>query len=145
MASTTTLALASAGLSAAQAFAGARAQSRAQSQALNNQAARQRQLADRQRQIADLQEAQLRRQRSREEARLRNSLASTGRDAGTGSALLFQQNLTAENEFDALISRASGHARAQPFENDARRLSYRANSLRGAGFRTAANSLLRGP
>ena len=129
----------------------AQAQANFQAAVQAQQATLQRQQADRERQLAAVEEAQLRRKQARELASARVRLTAAGREASTGSALLLQDDIAAQNEFNALLNRSMGLNRAYNLENQANlsslnaaRLRYQGSAARQSSLFEAGTSLLGG-
>lgn len=112
----------------------------------NNQAkfraAVQRQQADRARQEAAAQAADIRRQRSREQSRLRARLAAAGIDTSSGSALLSLETLSGDAELEALTAINRGSVREFEARASASDLLAGGNAAEQAGFMSAGTTLL---
>jgi hypothetical protein len=100
------------------------------------------QQAERQRELARLQEERQRRDSERLQGRQRAFLAASGVDPAAGSALLLQENLARDAEFNALLTRAQGEADARALDYQARLDRQRARNLRTAGYLNAGTTLL---
>ena len=100
--------------------------------------------ADRERQIGQLQAKQQREKNKRVEGTQRALLAARGGDTGTGSALLVQEELAEEGEFNARLAENNAAARASGFEAEAVLQQARARQARAAGLMRAGSTLLSG-
>ena len=132
------IALITAGVSAATSIA----QGKQQNNQAKFRAALHRQQADRAQQEAAAQAANIRRQRSREESRLRARLAASGVDTSGGSALLSLETLSGDSELEALTAINRGDARASAANAAATDLLAGGKFAQQSGFLRAGTSLL---
>ncbi len=102
----------------------------------------QRQQADRARQEAAAQAADIRRQRSREQSRLRARLSAAGIDTSSGSALLSLETLSGDAELEALTAINRGSVREFEARASASDLLAGGNAAEQAGFMSAGTTLL---
>ncbi len=100
--------------------------------------------AGRERELAQLAADDKRREGSRLAATQRARLAGAGVDPSTGTALLLQEDLAAETEFQALRIKTAGLTEAAALESEASLFGQRASAARSAGTFSAGTTLLRG-
>ena len=117
---------------------------RGQAQGAKMQAELARRQAERERQIGAMQASQLREQSKRTEGTQRALLAARGGDTGTGSALLVQEELAEEGEFNARLAENNAAARSSQFEAENVLQQARARQIRSAGLMRAGTTLLAG-
>ena len=117
---------------------------RGQAQGAKMQAELARRQAERERQIGAMQASQLREQSKRTEGTQRALLAARGGDTGTGSALLVQEELAEEGEFNARLAENNAAARSSQFEAENVLQQARARQIRSAGLMRAGTTLLSG-
>lgn len=144
---TTTQAILVAGtaLSASTAAAGAMASSKGQAQQAKMQGELARRQAEREREIGALNASQQREKNKRAEGTQRALLAgSSGRDIGEGSALLVQEELAEEGEFNARILENNAAGRVSSLEADRVLALSRASQARSGGAFRAGSALLSG-
>ena len=140
-ATTTMIALTAA--SAAVSAAGAIAQGKAAENQAKTQAELARRSAERERQIGAMKAKQQRESNKRTEGTQRALLSATGGDPGTGSALLVQEELAEEGEFNARLTENNAAAQASQFEAErVMRLAAGKNARKASYFR-AGQALLR--
>jgi len=129
----TSIALASAGLSAL----GAISQGRAANKQAEFQAKVQEQQAQRNRDIAEVEEKDFRRSQSQLLAQRRAALGASGVEQGTGTPLLAAEDFAGETELQARRIRAGGNVGAS-------RLEQQAGLTRAAGRSSQQRGLFRG-
>ena len=117
---------------------------RGQASGAKMQAELARRQAERERQIGAMQASQLREQSKRTEGTQRALLAARGGDTGTGSALLVQEELAEEGEFNARLAENNAAARSSQFEAENVLQQARARQIRSAGLMRAGTTLLSG-
>jgi len=100
--------------------------------------------AERERQIGVLQAGQLREKNKRTEGTQRALIAGKGSDLGDGSALLIQEELAEEGEFNARLTENNTAARASGFEAERTIALARASQARSSGMMRAGSALLSG-
>jgi len=115
-----------------------------QAQGAKMQAELARRQAERERQIGAMQAAQQREGSKRTEGTQRALLAARGGDTGTGSALLVQEELAEEGEFNARLAENNAAARSSQFEAENVLQQARARQIRSAGLMRAGTTLLAG-
>ena len=137
---TTTAMLIAAGVSAASAVAqgqAAKKQSKFQSKVMEQQATRDRQ-------VAEAQERDFRKQQSALQARRRAELGGSGVRGDTGTALLAEEDFLAEAELQAQRIRQGGEVSATRLEQQADMTRAAGKSAQTRGFMRAGSSLLTG-
>ena len=117
---------------------------RGQASGAKMQAELARRQAERERQIGAMQAQQQRERSKRTEGTQRALLAARGGDTGTGSALLVQEELAEEGEFNARLAENNAAARASQFEAENVLQQARARQIRSAGLMRAGTTLLPG-
>lgn len=118
------------------------AQAEAAAKEAKAQAAFRQQQAERQREIARIQEERQRRDSERLKGAQRARLAASGVDPAAGTALLLQENLAGDSEYNALLTRAQGAADAQALDYQAQLDRLRGRNGRTAGYLNAGTTLL---
>ena len=119
---------------------------KAQAASYAQQAAAANQRAAYQRQLAAAEEQKKRKEFNSLLGKQRAQLAASGIDISQGSALLAQENSAADAEFEALMIRSTGAARATQLEQSARLSSMRASAAnRSANFGLASSLLKNAP
>lgn len=139
MAAATTIALVTAAVVAA---ASAIAQGKAAANQAKAQGALHQSQAERQREIARLQETRQRRDAERVQGSQRARLAASGIDPAAGTALMQQESLAGESEFNALLTRAQGEGDARSLDFQAQLDRLRGRNARTAGYLNAGTTLL---
>ena len=98
--------------------------------------------AAREREIASLQADRQRKKTEQMSATQRAVLAARGQDISTGSALLVQEDLAEEGEYQARLTEAGGEAQAAGMEAEGRLAGMRGRAkATGTMFRTGTNLL----
>jgi len=100
--------------------------------------------AQREKEIGELQASQEREANKRVQGTQRALLATSGGDPGTGSALLVQEELAEEGEFNAQVIENNAAARANTFEADRVLQQARSKQIAQSGFFRAGSTLLSG-
>jgi hypothetical protein len=142
MAAASTISLAALAAAAAMSATAAIAQGEAAASEAKAQAALRDQQAQRQREVAAFQEERARRDAERVQGAQRARLAATGVDPAAGTALLLQEELAGQSEFNALLARAQGEGDARLTEHQARIDRLRGRNARTAGYLRAGTTLL---
>lgn len=136
--STDPISLALVGLNAVSQVAGAKAQQ----ETANQQAALAEQEARRQRQIADINVRRIANQNRKARSRVLAGQTAGGADTGSGSALLVQQNLAADDSLQQELARLDGETKALGLEHRARLKRKSASGLTAQAAFNAGTSLL---
>ena len=124
---------------------GAMASAKGQAQQASMQAELARRQAERERQIGAMQASQQREKNKRLGGTQRALLSgSSGGDLGDGSALLVQEELAEEGEFNARLLENNAAARVSSLEADRVLALSRASQARSAGMFRAGSALLSG-
>ena len=142
MAAASTIAIVAMAAAAAMSATAAIAQGRAAANEAKAQAALRDQQAQRQREVAAFQEERTRRDAERVQGAQRAHLAAAGVDPAAGTALLLQEELAGQSEFNALLARAQGDGEAQLVEHQARIDRLRGRNAQTAGYLRAGTTLL---
>ena len=100
------------------------------------------QKAQRDREIGELSASEIRRQGSRLAATQRARLAASGVDINTGTALLLQEDLAAETEYQALVAKAGGDTQAAGAEAEAQLFGMQGSAALTAARFKAGTTLL---
>lgn len=136
--STDPIALALFGLNAVSQIGGAKAQQ----ETANQQAAIAEQEARRQRQIADINVRRIAAENRRSRSRVLAGQSAGGADGGSGSALLVQQNLAAEDSLQQELTRHEGETKARNLEHQARLKRKNASGLAAQAVFNTGTTLL---
>jgi hypothetical protein len=142
MTATSTIALVTLAATAAANAAAAVQQGRAAASEAMAQAALRDQQAERQRALAAFQEDRARRDAERLQGAQRARFAAAGVDPAAGTALLLQEELAGQSEFNALLARAQGEGEARLIEHQANIDRLRGRNARTAGYLRAGTTLL---
>lgn len=118
------------------------ASAKAQQQSANQQAAQAEQEAQRLRQMADINARRIARENRKTRSRVLAGQASGGADSSSGSALLLQQNLAAEDSLQQEMTRLEGETSARNLEYQARLKRNNASGLPAQALFNAGTSLL---
>lgn len=100
--------------------------------------------AEREREIGKLNAQRIDKEGERLMARQRAMLASSGRDPGSGSALLLQEDLAESTEFEKRLAEAGGDTRATEAEQRATLASASGRAARRSSLFRAGTTLLKG-
>jgi len=100
------------------------------------------QQAERERELGQMAADDRRRQGSRLAATQRARLAASGVDMNTGTALLLQEDLAAETEYQALVAEAGGDTSAAAFEAEGKLFGAKAGAARTQSYFKAGTTLL---
>jgi hypothetical protein len=138
----TAIAIAAASTAAQAGLAIMSAKSQAQAPAL--QAELSGRQAQREKEIGELQASQEREANKRVQGTQRALLAARGGDPGTGSALLVQEELAEEGEFNAQVIENNAAARVNTFEADRVLQQARSKQIAQSGLFRAGSTLLSG-
>lgn len=98
--------------------------------------------AERAKQVATARAEQIRRQRSRKDARLRARLYASGIDAGSGSALLSLESRAGDAELAALTEINEGHYQSEILDRKAGLSNFRGEQMKLDSRRKAASTFL---
>lgn len=126
------------GLSAVSSIAGAGAQQKV----ANQQAALAEQEAARQRQLADINARRIADENRKVRSRVLAQQTAGGADSGSGSALLVQKNLAAEDSLQKSMAIFDGETKAQSLEHQAAVNRASAKDLKSVAVFNAGTSLL---
>jgi len=126
------------GLNAASSIAGAKAQQKT----ANQQAAFAEQEAERQRQMAEINRRRIEKENRKVRSRAIAQQTAGGVDSGSGSALLVQKNLAAEDSLEQSMAIFSGETQAQSLEQQARLTRSDAANKKSAAIFDVGTSLL---
>jgi hypothetical protein len=110
----------------------------------NAQAALLQQQADREKQVAQAEEEDFRRKQSRAMASRRAILGGSGTQLDTGSNLMVSEDFAAENELQALRIRNSGDAAKQKLEAEAGLTRWAGQAAKRSSYVRAGGALLGG-
>ena len=100
--------------------------------------------AQREREMGELQAGRLRTENERVAATQRALLASGGRDISSGSALLIQEDLAEEGEFNALLTENNTAAKISSLRSQEVLERARGKNAKTASYFRAGSSLLKG-
>ncbi|MEQ9487484.1 MAG: hypothetical protein RIM72_00675 [Alphaproteobacteria bacterium] len=118
------------------------ASAKAQQQTANRQASFAEQEAQRKRQLADINARRVATENRKARSRVLAGQTAAGADTGSGSALLVQQNLAAEDSLQQALTRLDGETAARSLEHQAQITRRNASELTSKAVFNAGTTLL---